>query len=106
MITMKKKLVSLILMLQVSEILSAQTINARTDLNNILTNYILPVGGVLLFLGFLVLVIANLDCLWGNNGASAEEGWMNVGKGTAFIFVILTLLGAIANKLASMSFQI
>ena len=106
MITMKKKLVSLILMLQVSEILSAQTINARTDLNNILTNYILPVAGLLLFLGFIVLVIANLDSLRGKNGASAEEGWMNVGKGTAFIFVILTLLGAIANKLASMSFQI
>lgn len=31
---------------------------------------------------------------------------MNVGKGTAFIFVILSLLGAIANKLASMNFQI
>ena len=103
---MKKKLVSLTLMLQVSEILSAQTINARTDLNNILTNYILPAAGLLLFTVFVILVIANLDSIRGKNGASAEEGWMNVGKGTAFIFVILTLLGAIANKLASMSFQI
>lgn len=93
-------------MLQVSEMLSAQTINARTDLNNILTNYILPAAGLLLFTGFVILVIANLDSIRGKNGASAEEGWMNVGKGTAFIFVILTLLGAIANKLASMSFQI
>lgn len=49
MITMKKKLISLVLILQVSEALSAQTINARTDLNNILTNYILPVAGLLLF---------------------------------------------------------
>ncbi len=103
---MKKKLISLILTLQVPEMLSAQVINARSDLNNILTNYILPVAGLLLFLGFIVLVIANLDSIRGKNGASAEEGWMNVGKGTAFIFVILTLLGAIANKLASMSFQI
>lgn len=103
---MKKKLVSLTLMLQVSEMLSAQTINARTDLNNILTNYILPAAALLLFTGFVILVIANLDSIRGKNGASAEEGWMNVGKGTAFIFVILTLLGAIANKLASMSFQI
>ncbi len=103
---MKKKLVLLTLMLQVSEMLPAQTINARTDLNNILTNYILPAAGLLLFTGFVILVIANLDSIRGKNGASAEEGWMNVGKGTAFIFVILTLLGAIANKLASMSFQI
>lgn len=73
MITMKKKLVSLILMLQVSEILSAQTINARTDLNNILTNYILPVAGLLLFLGFIVLVIANLDSIRGKNGASEKR---------------------------------
>ena len=106
MITMKKKLVSLILILQVSAILAAPPLNPRTDLKNILTNYILPVAGLLLFLGFIVLVIANLDSIRGKNGASAEEGWMNVGKGTAFIFVILTLLGAIANKLASMSFQI
>lgn len=106
MITMKKKLISLVLILQVSEALSAQTVNARTDVNNILTSYIIPIGGLLLFVGFLGFVIANLDTLKGKNGASAEEGWMNVGKGTAYIFVILSLLGAIANKLASMNFQI
>lgn len=33
---MKKKLILLVLILQVSEMLSAQTVNARTDLNNIL----------------------------------------------------------------------
>lgn len=49
MTVMKKKLISLILTLQVPEMLSAQVINARSDLNNILTNYILPVAGLLLF---------------------------------------------------------
>lgn len=52
---MKKKLILLVLILQVSEMLSAQTVNARTDLNNILTNYILPVAGLLLFIGFVIL---------------------------------------------------
>lgn len=74
MITMKKKLISLVLILQVSEALSAQTINARTDLNNILTNYILPVAGLLLFLGFIILVIANLDSIRGKMAQVLKRG--------------------------------
>lgn len=86
--------------------LSAQVVNARTDLNSILTNVVLPVAAFLLFLGLIILIIANLDSIRGKNGASAEEGWMNVGKGVAYIFVILTILGAIATKLATMNFSI
>lgn len=103
---MKKKVFLFTMMLQVSSALFAQSSDTRSDVNNILSTTIVPVLGLLLFIGFAVLVIANLDAIRGKNGSSSEEGWMNVGKGVAYIVVAITILGFVAAKLSSMNFSV
>lgn len=106
MIKMKKKIVLLIFLLFEHTISFAQSATSRSEINSILSSWIVPAIGLLMFLAFAVLVIINLDALRGKNGMSQEEGWMNVGKGMIFVVLGVAALGFVASKLATMNFTV
>lgn len=101
-----KKRILLVLLIGFPTIMSAQSINSRTDINSMLQSWIIPIMGIIMFLAFAVLVFVNLDALRGKNGLSKEEGWMNVGQGLVYIVLGIAALSFVASKLAGMSFTI
>ena len=101
---MKKKIVLLGLMLQASSSMFAQTANSRSDINSMLSSWLIPAIGLLG--GFIGLVIYNQEALRGKNGLSKQDGWISVGEGMIFIVVGIAAIGFIASKLASMNFSI
>lgn len=103
---MKKKILLFALMIQVSSVLFAQTANSRSDINSMINSWIIPVVGLLLLIGFLALVIHNIDAIRGKNGLSKQDGWLSVGEGMAFVVVAVAAIGFVANKLAGMNFSI
>ena len=103
---MKKKIVLLGLMLQASSSMFAQTANSRSDINSMLSSWLIPAIGLLMLGGFIGLVIYNQEALRGKNGLSKQDGWISVGEGMRFIVVGIAAIGFIASKLASMNFSI
>ena len=103
---MKKKIVLLGLMLQASSSMFAQTANSRSDINCMLSSWLIPAIGLLMLGGFIGLVIYNQEALRGKNGLSKQDGWISVGEGMIFIVVGIAAIGFIASKLASMNFSI
>ena len=101
---MKKKLLLCALMVQSSSMLFAQS--ARTDINTVITNWIIPGACLCIIVGFIVHVINNLDGLRGKNGASKSEAWLAVGEGVAYVLAIVVAIGFVATTLASMAFAI
>jgi len=101
---MKKKIFVAALMVQSSSLLFAQ--NSRSDINSLLSSWIIPVVGLLMFVGFAVLVIANFDGIRGKNGTDSNEAWMSVGKGMIYVVLGVAAFGWVASKLASMNFQV
>ena len=85
---MKKKIVLLGLLLQASSSMFAQTANSRSDINSMLSSWLIPAIGLLML------------------GLSKQDGWISVGEGMIFIVVGIAAIGFIASKLASMNFSI
>ena len=103
---MKKKIVLLGLMLQASSSMFAQTANSRSDINSMLSSWLIPAIGLLMLGGFIGLVIYNQEALRGKNGLSKQDGWISVGEGMIFIVVGIAAIGFIASKLASMNCKV
>ena len=103
---MKKRIVLLTLILQVSSALFAQTANSLSDINSMLSSWLKPAIGLVMLGGFVGLVIHNQEALRGKNGLSKQDGWISVGEGMIFIVVGIAAIGFIASKLASMNFSI
>lgn len=103
---MKKRIILLTLLLQVSSALFAQTANSRSDINSMLSSWLIPAIGLVMLGGFVGLVIHNQEALRGKNGLSKQDGWISVGEGMIFIVVGIAAIGFIASKLASMNFSI
>lgn len=101
---MKKKLFLLTLMLQASSSLFAQ--NARTDINSLMSTWLIPVVAFLILASFLGLVIHNMDALLGKNGLSKQEGWINVVLGIVYVACGIAAIGLVATKVAGMNFTI
>lgn len=99
---MKKKFVLFSLLLMASSGAFAQT-NARTDINTMITNVILPVFGLGMLAGFLGLLWHNFEGLRGKNGLSKQDAWLSVGEGMVYVFLGSSLLSAVAVKLSSMN---
>lgn len=103
---MKKKIVLLGLMLQASSSMFAQTANSRSDINSMLSSWLIPIVSALMLTGFIGLVVHNQDALRGKNGLSKQDGWISVGEGMIFVVLGIAAIGFIASKLASMNFSI
>ncbi len=102
---MKKRIITLSLMLHASSMLFAQA-NSRSDINSMLNSWLIPAIGLLMLGGFIALVIANQEALRGKNGLSKQDGWIAVGEGMIYIVVGVAAIGFIAGKLAGMNFSI
>lgn len=103
---MKKKILLCVLMTNMSSALFAQSVNARTEVNTIITTIIIPVCALGLLIGFIALCWQNQEGLRGKNGASKQDAWFSVGEGMIFVFIVIAAIGAVAAKLTSMSFSI
>jgi hypothetical protein len=84
----------------------AQMASSRTEINSMLSSWLVPAIGLLMFLCFAVLLLINMDGLRGKNGASQEEAWLNVGKGMLFVVLGIASLTFVASKISSMNFTI
>jgi hypothetical protein len=100
---MKKKLLICALMIQSS---SAFAQNSRSEINSLISSWIIPVVGLLMLIGFLALVVHNIDGLRGKNGLSKQDAWIAVGEGMIFVVVGISAFGYVASRLASMNFQV
>lgn len=101
---MKKKLFLFTLMLQASSSLFAQS--ARTDINSLMSTWLIPIVGFLMLAAFIGLVIHNMDALLGKNGLSKQDGWINVGTGLIYVACGIAAISFVATKVAGMNFTI
>ena len=102
---MKKKIVLLGLLLQASSSMFAQTANSRSDINSMLSSWLIPAIGLLMLGGFIGLVIYNQEALRGKNGLSKQDGWISVGEGMIFIVVGIAAIGIHSFETGKYEFQ-
>lgn len=102
---MKKKFVLCGLMLQVSSGLFAAG-DARSEINSLISTWLIPILGLCFIASFIVLVLTNSDGLRGKNGASKYEAWIAVAEGMIFVVVGIAALYFIVNRVSTMAFSI
>lgn len=104
---MKKKLLFLFMLVLSHDSLFAQTgSSSRSEINSMLSSWLIPVIGLGLLLGFVALVWNNIDAIRGKNGLSKQDGWMAVGEGMIFVILGIGAIGFVAHKIASMNFTV
>jgi len=102
---MKKKLLLSAIIGTCSNMAFAQT-SARTDINSAITNWLIPIMGLLFIVGVTITILHNLDGIRGKQGTDQKEAWFNVIQTVVFILVGISILYFVVSKVSAISFSV